>query len=109
MLERKDDLPVERILESLERHWKPITVLAWLLFCVWFVYTRWSSIHTFALGDTDDNMRMMQVRALLQGQDWFDLRQYRLNPPFGANMHWGRLVDLPIAGLILLFRPLVGG
>ncbi|MBA3834259.1 MAG: AcrB/AcrD/AcrF family protein [Sphingomonas sp.] len=109
MLERKDDLPVERILESLERHWKPITVLAWLLFCAWFVYTRWSSIHTFALGDTDDNMRMMQVRALLQGQDWFDLRQYRLNPPFGANMHWGRLVDLPIAALILLFRPLVGG
>jgi hypothetical protein len=53
-------------------------------------------------------MRMMQVRALLNGQGWFDLRQYRLNPPFGANIHWSRLVDLPIAGLILLFRPLAG-
>ena len=61
------------------------------------------------LSDTDDNMRMMQVRALLHGQGWFDLRQYRLDPPFGANIHWSRLVDLPIAGLILLLRPLIGG
>ena len=54
-------------------------------------------------------MRIMQVRALLHGQDWFDLRQYRLNPPIGANIHWSRLVDLPIAGLILGLRPLLGG
>ena len=109
MLKRKDDLPIERILALLERHWKLITVAAWLGFCAWFVFVRWSNIHAFALGDTDDNMRMMQVRALLNGQDWFDLRQYRLNPPFGANMHWSRLVDLPLAALILLLRPLVGG
>ena len=109
MLKRKDDLPIERILALLERHWKLISVAAWLAFCAWFVFVRWSNIHAFALGDTDDNMRMMQVRALLNGQDWFDLRQYRLNPPFGANMHWSRLVDLPLAALILLLRPLVGG
>ena len=109
MLKRKDDLPIERILAHLERHWKLISVAAWLAFCAWFVFVRWSNIHAFALGDTDDNMRMMQVRALLNGQDWFDLRQYRLNPPFGANMHWSRLVDLPLAAFILLFRPLVGG
>jgi hypothetical protein len=52
---------------------------------------------------------MMQVRGLLAGQDWFDLRQYRLDPPFGANVHWSRLVDLPIAGIMLVLRPLVGG
>ncbi|MBW3545818.1 MAG: hypothetical protein KY428_09530, partial [Bacteroidetes bacterium] len=60
-------------------------------------------------GDTDDNMRVMQVRALLHGQDWYDLRQYKLNPPFGADMHWSHLVDLPLAGLILLFRLFVSG
>jgi hypothetical protein len=109
MLKRKEDLYVERSLAFLERHWKLITVGAWLLFCAWFVYSRWSSIVTFNLGDTDDNMRMMQVRALLHGQDWFDLRQYRLNPPYGANIHWSRLVDLPLAGLILLLQPFVGG
>ena len=109
MLKRKDDLPLEHILAFLERHWKLVTIAAWLLFCAWFVYTRWSSVLAFGLGDTDDNMRMMQVRALLGGQDWFDLRQYRLNPPFGANIHWSRFVDLPLAGLILLLRPFVGG
>ncbi|HWI76402.1 MAG TPA: AcrB/AcrD/AcrF family protein [Sphingomicrobium sp.] len=109
MLKRKEDLYVERSLAFLERHWKLITVGAWLLFCAWFVYSRWSSIVTFNLGDTDDNMRMMQVRALLHGQDWFDLRQYRLNPPYGANIHWSRLVDLPLAGLMLFLQPFVGG
>ena len=44
---------------------------------------RWAAIQGFGLGDTDDNMRMMQVRALLDGQGWSDLRQYRLNPPAG--------------------------
>jgi hypothetical protein len=109
MLKRKDDLQVERVLALLERHWKAIVIAAWLTFCAWFIYTGWWNINAFNLGDTDDNMRMMQVRALLHGQDWFDLRQYRLNPPFGANIHWSRLVDLPIAGLILLLQPFVGG
>jgi hypothetical protein len=109
MLKRKDDVPVERILAFLERHWKIIIIGAWLITCAWWAYQRWSNILSFNLGDTDDNMRMMQVRALLHGQDWFDLRQYRLNPPFGANIHWSRLVDLPIAAIILLARPFVGG
>lgn len=109
MPERKEDIPLARILAFLERHWKPIVAIAWLLFAAWFAYSRWANIQAFALSDTDDNMRMSQVRALLGGQDWFDLRQYRLNPPLGANMHWSRLVDLPIAAIILAARPFVGG
>ena len=54
-------------------------------------------------------MRIMQVRAWLHGQGWYDLRNYRMNPPAGANIHWSRLVDLPIAGLILGLRPWLGG
>ena len=71
--------------------------------------SRLDQIRWFGLGDTDDNMRIMQVRALLHGQGWYDLRNYRMNPPFGANIHWSRLVDLPIAGLILALRPFLGG
>lgn len=93
----------------LSRNWKPILLVIWLATCVAFVVYRWNAIHWFALGDTDDNMRMMQVRALLNGQDWYDLRQYRLNPPLGANIHWSHLVDLPIAAIILLVRPFFGG
>ena len=109
MPKRKDELYVERSLAFLERHWKPITVAVWLLFCAWWIYSSWWNVTWFNLGDTDDNMRIMQVRALLHGQDWFDLRQYRLNPPYGANIHWSHLVDLPLAAIILLTRPFVGG
>ena len=44
----------------------------------------------------------MQVRDLLAGQGWFDLVQHRMDPPGGALLHWSRLIDAPIAGLILL-------
>ena len=98
-----------RALDWLGRHWKLVTLLAWLGFCAWMIFDRWTQIRWFMLPDTDDNMRIMQVRALLHGQGWFDLRDYRMNPPFGANIHWSRLVDLPIAGLILALRPFLGG
>jgi uncharacterized membrane protein YhaH (DUF805 family) len=109
MPERKDEQWEVRALELVERHWKAIVVAAWLVFCGWYIFTKLAQIHAFGLGDTDDNMRIMQVRGLLHGQDWYDLRQYRMNPPAGANIHWSRLVDLPIAGLILGLRPFLGG
>ena len=109
MLVRKEQALEERLVSLIERHWKLIVLLTWLGFCAWFIFQRWDEIHWFRLGDTDDNMRMMQVRGLLQGQGWYDLRQHHLNPPVGANIHWSRLVDLPIAGLILALRPIVGG
>lgn len=91
------------------RHWRRWILLIWLLACVAFIVMRWQPILAFGLGDTDDNMRMAQVRALLDGQAWYDLRQYKLNPPEGFNIHWTRLVDLPIAALQLLIKPLFGG
>jgi hypothetical protein len=109
MNERKDELGTARALDWLAENWRWVTIAAWALLCLWFVYQRWSNIQQFALGDTDDNLRISQVRALLHGQDWFDLRQYRLNPPTGANIHWSRLVDLPLAAMILVLRPMLGG
>src|SRR5215217_5521363 len=108
MAGRKDQEWEEWAIDLLDRHWKWAVFATWLAFCAWFLFSKWDAIRYFALPDTDDNLRMMQVRGLLHGQGWFDLRQYRLNPPFGANIHWSRLVDLPIAGLILLLRPLIG-
>jgi hypothetical protein len=96
-------------LDLIERRWRWIIVATWLVMVAWFIFVGWRQIRGFGLGDTDDNMRMSQVRALLAGQDWFDLRQYKMNPPFGANIHWSRLVDLPLAGIILALRPFIGG
>jgi hypothetical protein len=92
----------------LDRHWRLVVVLAWLLLSAWFLYSRWNAIQGFALGDTDDNLRISQVRALLAGQHWFDLTQHRFSAQ-GSNIHWSRVVDLPLAALILLARPFVGG
>ena len=95
-------------LDGLERRWRWWVLLFWIATSALLLYTRWGAINGFVLNDTDDNLRMMQVRDLLSGQDWYDLRQHRLNPPFGADIHWSRLVDLPIAGLKLALAPLIG-
>jgi hypothetical protein len=100
----------ERVLDWLERHWRWGVLLAWLSACALFLWQRWTGIQTFALGDTDDNLRMAQVRAWLAGQDWYDLRQYRFDPALGgADIHWSRVVDLPLAALITLGKVFTSG
>jgi hypothetical protein len=96
--------------DALQRHWVPLVLLFWLATAIYMISGNLAGINSFALGDTDDNLRIMQVRAwLLGGQDWYDLRQYRLSPPEGLSIHWSRIVDLPIAGLYLLLSPIMGG
>jgi hypothetical protein len=58
--------------------------------------------------DTDDAMRMVTVTDLLHGQAWQDNIEDRDNAPYGALMHWSRLVDAPIAGLIRILSPFLG-
>ncbi|MEO6217607.1 MAG: AcrB/AcrD/AcrF family protein [Sphingomonas sp.] len=101
-------MPPGSLSAYLARHWLRLTLFAWAVLVIWYLFARWTSVHWLMLTDTDDNMRLMQVRGLIQGQGWYDLRNYRLNPPQGFDIHWSRLVDLPIAGLILLFQPFVG-
>ncbi len=92
------------------RHWRLVIVLAWLAYAAIAIANRSGLIQAFALPDTDDNLRMAQVRAWLGGQGWFDLTQHRFDPAHGgANIHWSRLVDLPLAAIILAMKPLVGG
>lgn len=52
------------------------------------------------LGDTDDAMRIAMVRHLLEGGGWYDQLVTRLQPPQGIYLHWSRLVDGALAGLI---------
>lgn len=91
-----------------ERHWLATLAIAWLGLCILLIGLRLDDIAALALGDTDDNLRLAQVRAWLYGQGWYDLVQHRLAPPGGADIHWSRLPDLPIAALILLLTPFLG-
>jgi hypothetical protein len=99
--------PARAFLEWSERHWKWLTVLLWIAITIGFIWTRWPAVQWLVLSDTDDNIRYVQVKDWLAGQGWYDLSQHRFDPPRGGNIHWSRLVDLPIAGLMLFFRAFV--
>lgn len=66
------------------------------------------NIGALALRDPDDALRLVQIRDWIAGQSGFDVTQYRINPPGGGAMHWSRLIDAPIAALMLALRPLLG-
>ncbi len=99
----------DRITMWASRHWRWLVAIVAVATAAWLLNERWALIRWFAPVDTDDHMRIMQVRALLGGQGWYDLRQYRMDPPYGANIHWSRIPDMPIAALILLLKPFLGG
>lgn len=80
----------------------------WLVLVVILVAVNAPGIAAQRFGDPDDALRLVEVRDLLAGQSWFDVHQYRIAPPAGVPMHWSRLVDMPLAGSILLLRPLLG-
>jgi len=60
------------------------------------------------LSNSDDMMRLSQVRDLLGGQGWFDVDQSRFITPEGGAMHWSRIPDIFIASLIMMATPFVG-
>ena len=83
--------------------------LAVVLGLVWTARD-WPALFALRLPDTDDVMRLQQVRDWLGGQAWSDLVQHRLGPgtATGTPMHWSRIADLGPAALLALASPLVG-
>ncbi|MCA3562900.1 MAG: hypothetical protein IOC90_04215 [Methylocystis sp.] len=59
--------------------------------------------------DTDDALRLAQVRTLLAGGGWFEPIIASMGDGEGLHSHWSRLLDLPIAGLILAARVFFDG
>lgn len=81
--------------------------LALLLGFAWIVRDH-VPLAALRLPDTDDGMRLQQVRDWLGGQRFADLAQHRLGGAQGLEMHWSRVADLLPAGLILLLSPMLG-
>lgn len=87
----------------------PRVALAWLAIAVLLLLTNLTGIAERRFPDPDDTLRLIQVRDLIAGQGWFDLHQHRIDALHGGvPMHWSRLVDVPLALVILLLRPLLG-
>lgn len=66
----------------------------------------WTDLSALRLPDTDDAVRLQQIRDWLAGQPFDLLTQFRLAD--GLAMHWSRLPDLIPGGLIVLLRPILG-
>src|SRR2546423_7070572 len=74
--------------------------LAWLFVVLQLVAQYWTgTAHAFA--DTDDAMRLAQLRDWLGGQGWFDMNQPRVAG--GYESHWSRLIDAGLAGTLWVF------
>ncbi len=83
-------------------------LLLWLAVSAILLWSSWTQITTLSGWDPDDQLRMVQLRDFLGGQSWFDTTQYRMNSPEGAPMHWSRLIELPLALLVLVLKLLFG-
>ncbi len=80
--------------------------LALLLAVVW-AWRDWAALSALRLPDTDDVMRLQQIRDWLGGQGFGDLAQHRLGAA-GLEMHWSRLPDLVPGAIIALLTPVAG-
>jgi hypothetical protein len=92
----------------IEKHFTKLTVSIWLITSLLMIVLLRQQIAGWAMGDPDDQLRMVEVRDWLAGQNWFDVSQHRMNVPDHGPMHWSRLVDIPLALVMLIFRPFFG-
>lgn len=90
--------------------WRDLCVallLAMALSAAWALRD-WQDFAALRLPDTDDMVRLQQIRDWLGGQAFADLAQHRLGAAPGLEMHWSRLADLVPAALIFVLTPLFG-
>ncbi len=87
---------------SAGRLW-PWILLAWVAVCAFHIAGEASLLHV-RLGDSDDAMRLVEVRDFLAGKGWYDMHIDRLQPPEGYVSHWSRLIDAGLAAVFLTAR-----
>ena len=89
-------------------HFALLLGLAWLLVVLQLVAQNWADTAQTLL-DTDDAMRLVQMRDWLAGQGWYDTTFTRVQPPTGYESHWSRLIDVGLAGTLWAFGLFVDG
>lgn len=89
------------------RELRPAILIAWVFAAVVLTLVGMPGIAHLWFPDPDDAMRLLEVRDWLGGQSWWDVGQHRLNGGVFP-MHWSRLVDLPLAAVMLVFDPVLG-
>ena len=82
----------------------PVLAVAGAVWVVVALYLALAVDVRVRFGDTDDVMRLVIVRDLAGGRGWYDQLVTRLAPPGGTIMHWSRLIDGGLAGLLIALR-----
>lgn len=89
---------------------RPYPALPWLVFFYAFVsclvYTDNGPFTGHIVG-FDDQVRMTQVMQWVNGGGWYDRLITRVNAPEGFQTIWARIVDIPIAAVIVLFQQFI--
>jgi hypothetical protein len=83
-------------------HFALLLGLAWLLVVLQLVAENWHDTAQILL-DTDDAMRLVQMRDWLAGHGWYDTNFARVQPPAGYESHWSRLIDVGLASMLWVF------
>lgn len=89
------------------RFWLSV-LLTWAFMSALSLYAARAAIAAGHPAGPDDLLRLVEVRDWLAGQAWTDVSQHRIGVPGTLSMHWSRLVDLPIAGIVQLVSPFAG-
>ena len=79
-----------------------------VILCAAWAWRDWASLSALRLPDTDDVMRLQQIRDWLGGQSFSDLSQHQLGAAPGLAMHWSRLPDLVPGAIIAALTPWTG-
>ena len=87
-------------------HFAVLLCVAWMLVVLQLVALHWGDTAQ-SLIDTDDAMRLAQLKDWLGGQGWYDLKQWRVAP--GYESHWSRLIDAGLAGTLAVFSLFLDG
>lgn len=80
----------------------------WLAVCAVLIFISWGQIGSGLGWGPDDQLRQVQLRDWLAGQSWFDTTQYRIGEPDSQPMHWPRLIEVPLALIVVLLSPVTG-
>ncbi len=89
----------------------PYYGVPWLIwvyaFVCLFIYLHGDSPLTGRMIGFDDQVRMVQVLQWINGQGWYEHNILRANWPEGFHTIWTRIVDIPIAIVIVIAQQFV--
>ncbi len=102
-------MPAPRTTEAAWPGGLPLAVVLTVVLTAGWTFVGWSDLTRLILPDTDDMMRLVQIRDWLDGQAFADLSQRRVaGLADGLPMHWSRLPDLVPALVMRLLAPALG-